>query len=58
VKYIHILRMEKARQVLLSEPDLRVSELAARCGFADPCYFAKVFRETLGCSPSQYRRVL
>ena len=58
VKYIHILRMEKARQVLLAEPEIRVSELAVRCGFGDPCYFTKVFRETLGCSPSKYRRVL
>lgn len=58
VKYIHILRMEKARQLLLAEPEIRVSELAARCGFSDACYFAKIFRETLGCSPSKYRRVL
>ncbi|MFA5205566.1 MAG: AraC family transcriptional regulator [Lentisphaeria bacterium] len=58
VKYINVLRMEKARQLLLAEPELRVSELAARCGFDDPCYFTKIFRATLGCPPSQYRRTL
>jgi len=58
VKYIHLLRVEKARQLLLAEPELRVSELAARCGFDDPCYFTKIFRATLGCPPSQYRRTL
>jgi AraC-like DNA-binding protein len=41
---------------LLGETDEPVSQIAARCGFASPSAFAKVFREQLGEVPSDYRR--
>jgi AraC-like DNA-binding protein len=57
VKYITSLRLEKARQRILSEGNLSIVELAKSCGFKDPCYFTKVFRETLGVTPSAYRKI-
>lgn len=53
--YITSLRMSKARELLI-DPDLPIGEVAARCGYADPLYFSRVFRRELGVSPSAYRR--
>jgi len=47
-------RMERAR-VLLTQRSLPVAEVARRTGYADPAYFANVFRRRLGLTPSAYR---
>ncbi len=52
------LRLERARE-LLCDPrfaDLPVSEIAARCGFADPSHFARRFRWHFAEAPLQARR--
>ena len=46
-------RIELAKRLLL-DPLNKVSEVARRCGFSDPSYFARVFRKVLGCSPGEY----
>lgn len=40
---------------LLRQSALRVGEIAERCGFEDPAYFARRFREHFGCRPSERR---
>jgi len=47
-------RMERAR-VLLTQRSLPVAEVARRTGYADPAYFANVFRRRVGLTPSAYR---
>ncbi|HBF15316.1 MAG TPA: hypothetical protein DDW30_06505 [Clostridiales bacterium] len=42
----------------LSETSLTVAEIAARCGFNDPNYYARAFRKAYGASPLQYRHRL
>jgi AraC-like DNA-binding protein len=49
------LRLEHARR-LLSERDLSVTEVAARCGFNDSSHFARRFRKQFGIAPGQLRR--
>ena len=46
-------RMEAARH-LLGGSDLSVKEVAAACGFRDPLYFSRFFRQREGVVPSQY----
>ena len=46
--------MEEAK-LLLANPKHRVQEIAAYLGYADPSYFARVFKKTEGVSPSTYR---
>jgi AraC-like DNA-binding protein len=41
---------------LLSDSDEPISEIAARCGFDSPSAFAKVFRDTIGEAPREYRQ--
>lgn len=48
------LRLERAKALLAAEPDLAVSEIAIRCGFADAGYFTRVFRRRIGTSPRRY----
>lgn len=40
---------------LLAETDNSISEVAYSCGFNDPKYFGKIFRSSVGQSPSDYR---
>ncbi len=40
---------------LLSDTDEPISEIARRCGFDSPSAFAKVFRDTMGEAPREYR---
>ena len=47
--------MMKARELLL-DLDMPIGEVAAECGYDDPLYFSRVFRRTVGVSPSEYRR--
>lgn len=47
-------RLEKAAK-LLKRGNLRVSQIARRCGFDSENYFRQQFRERYGMSPRQFR---
>ena len=47
--------MEKARE-LLEHTDITVEALSELLGYADPSYFCRVFKKTVGISPSQYKK--
>ena len=56
--FINILirkRMEAARE-LLAEPNLRIQEVALRCGYTDQHYFSYCFKKYCGESPNSLRR--
>lgn len=42
-------------QTLLRDPRNQITQVAWRCGYRDPAYFAKVFRRIVGSSPREYR---
>jgi len=54
-KYIQNERL-RAAEALLLEGELNISEVAYKVGFADNAYFSKLFRQTYGVSPGQYRK--
>lgn len=54
--YIRASRILYARQ-LLSETTLPVSEIYVKCGFESANYFARVFKQDVGVSPTEYRKV-
>ena len=54
-QYITRVRMEQARLMLTSHPELPIAEVAFRCGFADPTSFTRAFRQTFGIAPSQFK---
>src|ERR1043166_8561387 len=47
-------RLEKAAR-LLKGGNMRVSQIARRCGFASENYFRQQFRQRFGMSPRQFR---
>ena len=49
------LRLDRVKQ-MLTETQLPLSEIAARCGFDNPEYLPVVFRREIGQTPSSYRR--
>ncbi|EQC2552352.1 AraC family transcriptional regulator [Enterobacter cloacae] len=54
-EYLTQTRLEHARQ-LLKGYDLKIKDIAARCGFMDSNYFCRLFRKHTERSPSEYRR--
>ena len=40
---------------LLRQTDKTVAEVAYSCGFSDPKYFSRCFKQSTGCAPSEYR---
>lgn len=52
---IRRLQFERARK-LLSESDLRIPDVATRCGFKDPKRFTTLFRAEFGSPPITFRR--
>lgn len=48
-------RIRKAAKMLTATTK-SVSEIAYHCGFSDPKYFSKCFRQTLGDTPTEYRQ--
>lgn len=55
VNFLIDVRMERAKQ-LLRNTDLSVTEVAGHVGYDLPNYFAKLFRQSTGLSPKEYRR--
>ena len=39
----------------MQDTSLTVSEIAYKVGFRDPKYFARVFKEEFGMTPSEWR---
>jgi len=52
---IRAVRLEKAKE-LLSTDELNVSEVAYQVGFKTQAHFSRVFSETFGMPPSDYRK--
>ncbi len=55
MKYIQILRMEKARKLLV-ETELPVQDIASSCGFTDTAYFNNCFKKLYRITPSKMRQ--
>jgi AraC-like DNA-binding protein/ligand-binding sensor protein len=52
--YLSRVRIEKAKNLLLN-PNLRVSEIAFEVGFQSLTHFNRVFKKTVGQSPTEFR---
>ena len=50
------LRIERAKQLLLSDEQFTVGEVALELGFTDVYHFSKTFKKYCGQSPKQYIR--
>ena len=54
-KYIHILRMKKAAELLMTG-EYTSAEVSYKVGIQDASYFSKSFKEQFGMSPKAYQK--
>ena len=54
--YIRSYRLQKAC-ALLAKTDSPITRIAYDCGLGSSSHFGKIFREALGCTPAQYRKM-
>ena len=52
--FLREARLKRACQ-LLQQPDAVVSDVAYQCGFNDPKYFSRCFKQSMGASPTEYK---
>lgn len=57
ITYLTDVRIEAAKE-LMRRSNLTIREIGEQVGYKDPNYFTKVFRKTVGTSPSEYRALL
>lgn len=55
-KFIRMIRLAKAKE-MLREPKNTISTIAYECGFNDPAYFSRVFKQEHGETPQEWRSV-
>ncbi|WP_410767856.1 AraC family transcriptional regulator [Fontibacillus sp. BL9] len=55
--YINSYRIRQAVE-LLRQPERKISDVALEVGYDNISYFIRVFRKTMNCSPSEFRKRL
>ena len=55
VDYLNRVRIDAAK-ILLKDVRNNIGEIAEQCGFSDTRYFAKIFKRSVGITPSDYRK--
>lgn len=55
LEYIHECRIEKAKEIMLQNPDVKAKEVAEAVGFANLATFIRVFKKREGITPGQFR---
>lgn len=56
IHFLIDIRMEKARELLLTQPGLSIQEVADKVGYDDAYHFSKLFKKKYGETPSGLRR--
>ncbi|MBA2761148.1 MAG: response regulator [Segetibacter sp.] len=53
-KFIRLIRINKAKE-LLKNPSNTIASVAYACGYNDPGYFTRVFKQDYGVTPQEWR---
>lgn len=56
-EYVNQFRLNKSKELLLSWPEMRISEIAKRAGYSSESYFGTIFKKNEGLSPSRFRKL-
>jgi AraC family L-rhamnose operon regulatory protein RhaS len=56
MRYLAMKRLEMAKNILISQAELSIAEVAYSCGFATSQYFSTVFKRHEKCTPVEYRQ--
>lgn len=55
-EYLTRYRIDKAKQLMDSRPDVLVRDVADLVGYNDPYYFSKIFKKETGIWPTEYQK--
>jgi Response regulators consisting of a CheY-like receiver domain and a winged-helix DNA-binding domain len=55
-KYILLIKLRRAKQLIDSRADMSIEEISDRCGFEHYSSFYHGFKKTFGIAPSDYKR--
>lgn len=53
-RFIRLIHLNKAKTLLL-DPENSIASAALECGYHDPGYFARVFKQEYGVTPQEWR---
>ena len=56
-RYINSLRMDEAVALLCEHPEYTIESISTACGMSSMQTFYRVFIETYGLTPTEYRRM-
>jgi transcriptional regulator GlxA family with amidase domain len=54
--YIMRIRINKAKQMIDSDNDMPMADVALACGFDDAAHFTRAFKASCDVTPTQYRK--
>lgn len=54
--FIVTKRLKQAQELLLSEQELNITQIATLCGFTDYNYFIRLFKKQVGITPLRFRK--
>lgn len=54
--FIITKRLKRAQELLRSEQDFNITQIASFCGFSDYNYFIRLFKRQVGITPLQFRK--
>ena len=57
IEYINTIRIQTAC-TMMEQNFTSVSDIANKCGYADPQYFSRIFKQRVGVSPLAYIKKL
>ena len=55
-QFVNKYRIEEAKRLMTEQPDLKLTDVAAQCGFSSQSVFAQTFSRETGISPREWSK--
>ena len=55
-QFVNKYRIEEAKRLMTEQPDLKMADVAAQCGFSSQSVFAQTFTRETGLSPREWSK--
>lgn len=55
--FLRNFRMDKAKELLINQPELEIQQVSYRVGYPDASHFIEVFRSAIGSTPLEFRQL-
>lgn len=56
-EYLTTCRINRARELLITQPHLKVQQIARQSGYSDVSHFIAMFRKATGITPLEFRKI-